>query len=139
MATGPSFSWAHLGLAFAGGTIGSAARMAILMVEDPAVQEFTIPLINIAGSFLLGLLFGWAGRLTDPAREVQMRTFWGVGVLGGFTTYSAFAVLALDPRMLPLAAVTVLLGLAAAVAGLWLSRPRPNRPHTDRSPSERAA
>lgn len=113
--------------------------MAVLLVEDPAAQEFTIPLINIAGSLLLGLVFGLAGRLGDPDRAVLLRTFWGVGVMGGFTTYSAFAVLALDPRMLPLAAVTVLLGLAAAVAGLWLSRPRPGRPRTDRPHSERPA
>lgn len=125
MATRTGFSWAHLGLVFAGGAIGTAARLTVLLVEDPSVQWLSIPLINILGSFLLGLVTGRAESQTDPARAARMRTFWGVGVMGGFTTYSSFAVLAVDPALLPLASATVLLGLAAAVAGLWIARPRP--------------
>ncbi|WP_292730049.1 fluoride efflux transporter FluC [Microbacterium sp. UBA837] len=129
MATRPRFSGVHLWLVFAGGTIGTAARLVVLLVEDPSIQWLSIPLINIVGSFLLGVVTGMAERQADPARATRMRTFWGVGVMGGFTTYSSFAVLAVDPASLPLAVVTVLAGLAAAVAGLWIARPRPTSAH----------
>lgn len=125
MATRPRLSGAHLWLVFAGGTIGTAARLVILLIEDPSIQWLSIPLINIIGSFLLGLVTGRAEAQADPARATRMRTFWGVGVMGGFTTYSTFAVLAVDPASLPLAIVTVLAGLVAALAGLWIARPRP--------------
>ncbi|WP_434970421.1 fluoride efflux transporter FluC [Microbacterium sp. bgisy207] len=128
MAIRPTFSWAHLGLVFAGGAVGSAARLAILLIEDPSTQWLSIPLINVVGSFLLAIVTGWAERVADPARAARLRTFWGVGAMGGFTTYSSFAVLVLDPTLLPLAAATVLAGLAAAVAGLWITRPRSTHP-----------
>ena len=126
MATRTRFSWAHLGLVFAGGAVGTAARLAVLLIEDPSVQWLSIPLINIVGSFVLGVVTGRAESQTDPARAARMRTFWGVGVMGGFTTYSSFAVLAVDPSLMPLAVVIVLGGLAAAAAGLWIARPRPS-------------
>jgi len=79
--------------------------------------------INVVGSFLLGLLIvaHWASPET--------RTALGVGFLGGFTTFSTFAVQAfLDVEAgEPLRAVTyvlasVVLGFAAAAAGYYLGR-----------------
>ena len=43
--------------------------------------------VNVLGSFVLGIV---VGRLGD--RHPLARAFLGTGVLGGFTTYSAFAV-----------------------------------------------
>ena len=79
-------------------------------------------LVNVVGSLLLGLLVG---------RGVggRGRLLWGTGVLGGFTTYSAFAVqteqLARDGQLMwavgyPVLAVAV--GLGAAVLGVMLGR-----------------
>src|SRR5690606_22819954 len=45
--------------------------------------------INVAGSLLMGALAGWLARSggTDTAR-----LFLGVGILGGFTTFSSFSL-----------------------------------------------
>lgn len=79
--------------------------------------------INVAGSFLLGLVVvaHWASPET--------RTTLGVGFLGGFTTFSTFSVQAfLDAesgapgRALLYVASSVVLGIAAAAAGYYLGR-----------------
>ena len=47
--------------------------------------------VNIAGGLAMGVLAGWlAGRTSDAAEP--LRLFLGVGVLGGFTTFSAFSL-----------------------------------------------
>ena len=75
--------------------------------------------VNVVGSFALGLVVGWLGDGHPVARA-----FLGTGVLGGFTTYSAFAVqtatlLGSQPFAgAALALVSVLLGLLAAAIGL---------------------
>jgi CrcB protein len=63
-------------------------------------------------------------------RERDMRAFLGAGILGGFTTYSAFAVGSIELWAdAPLAAVayaalTLGLGIGAAVLGFRWGRPR---------------
>lgn len=80
--------------------------------------------INVLGSFLLGVLTGWAGELYPGLGRVL-----GVGFLGGFTTFSTASVelvrLARDER--PVAAIVLgagmlALSLLAAIAGLVLGR-----------------
>jgi len=88
MATRPRFSGVHLWLVFAGGTIGTAARLAVLLVEDPSIQWLSIPLINIVGSFLLGVVMEVSGE--REIGGVQAKLVIGTGVMGGFTTYSSF-------------------------------------------------
>ena len=77
--------------------------------------------VNIAGSFAIGLLASWfmARGSGDTAR-----LFWMTGVLGGFTTYSAFALETMTlasagaaGRAAFYVAATVALCLVAAVAG----------------------
>lgn len=83
--------------------------------------------INISGSFLLGLLTSIAlghGGLTE------VETVLGTGLLGGYTTFSTASVeavnlsLAQGPRSLGLAAshagAMLLLSMAAGALGLWL-------------------
>jgi CrcB protein len=77
----------------------------------------------VLGSFALGVV---VGALAD--RHPLARAFVGTGVLGGFTTYSAFALhtatlLAPAPiAAVALAVLSVLLGLLAAALGLRLAR-----------------
>ena len=47
--------------------------------------------VNLAGCLLMGLLIGWLWRL-PPGRSEAVRLFGGVGVIGGFTTFSAFSL-----------------------------------------------
>ena len=82
---------------------------------------------NVSGGFALGVLMVLVGEKRPQSR--YLRPFLGVGVLGGFTTWSAYM---LDTRALvvadrtPLAAIylfgTVVAGLAAVRAGLMIAR-----------------
>ena len=45
--------------------------------------------MNIVGSFAMGLLAGWLAR---AGGNESLRLLLGVGVLGGFTTFSAFSL-----------------------------------------------
>ena len=106
-------------LVFVGGGLGAVLRyLAGLFAPGP----LTIMAINIAGSFLIGL------SIAIPAGP--QRLFLTVGLLGGFTTFSAFSLDALQLWQrgqvgLALAYVlgTTILSLAAVVAAAWLVRP----------------
>ena len=83
--------------------------------------------VNVTGSFLLGLLTGWL--LTGVAGEVG--AVLGTGFLGGYTTFSTAAVEAARLvragrgwAALVHAGGMLVAGLAAAVLGLWLLGPR---------------
>ncbi len=112
-----------LGLVFLGGTVGTALR-AVLEGVAPAsahAMPWTTLAINVLGSFALGLLLE---VLIDSGWRRTVRFGLGTGVLGGFTTYSTFAVetverLTLQAHLIGLAyAVTsVVLGVAAAAVG----------------------
>jgi CrcB protein len=108
-------------LVAAGGLLGTLARYGLSVW---AASLWTIVAVNLAGSFALGLLVhvgaGWPG---------EVRTALGVGVLGGFTTYSTFAVQTVleadggrPGRAAAYLLATVVGGLAAAVAGYVLGR-----------------
>lgn len=83
----------YLGLVFAGGVAGTAARE-YLTIVIPRIGEVPIATvgINIVGAFLLGaLLEALIGRRPDEGRRRTVRLLLGTGFLGGFTTYSALA------------------------------------------------
>ena len=75
-----------------GGAIGAGARHlvggAMLARLGPGFPWWTLS-INIAGSLLMGVLIGWLAR---SGGTEAVRLFFGVGVLGGFTTFSAFSL-----------------------------------------------
>lgn len=77
-----------------GGALGSIARY-LSGVAVGRVWTSTFPLatmlINIAGSLVMGLFIGWLAR-TTPAWQADVRLFFAVGVLGGFTTLSSFSL-----------------------------------------------
>ena len=84
--------------------------------------------VNIVGGLAMGLLVGWMGLRAGAGQETQ-RVFAAVGVLGGFTTFSAFSletVLMIERREYGLAGayvlLSVVLAVAALMAGLMLAR-----------------
>lgn len=86
--------WRSVLLVFVGGALGTTVRYLISSAVPPVLG---LPLatfgINVVGAFVLGwLLEALALRGPDEGRRRSVRLFVGTGILGGFTTYSAFAV-----------------------------------------------
>jgi CrcB protein len=119
--------WRSVLLVFAGGAIGTLVRY-LLSAAVPAVGG--VPLvtlvINVTGAFVLGwLLEALALRGPDAGRRRDLRLFAGTGILGGYTTYSAFAVdtdglfIAHDPTAgIGYAVATIVIGALASAAGI---------------------
>lgn len=74
-----------------GGLIGSIGRYKLsgLLLHHAPDCRFPVGtfLVNIAGCFVIGLLAGWAERYSLNS---NLRVFLFPGILGGFTTFSAF-------------------------------------------------
>ncbi len=118
-------------LVFLGGGLGAALRhgvnRAALGLFGPAVPAGTI-IVNVVGSLAMGLLIGILAAVPGGTSQ-NLRLFVATGVLGGFTTFSAFSLdaLTLWERGQSGAAIayvvgSVALSLAAIAAGFLLSR-----------------
>ena len=130
-------------LIFLGGALGTWCR-ALLENAAPAAPggvPWTTLAINVGGSFLLGLLLEALVRAgTDTGWRRGTRLALGTGVLGGFTTYSTFAVETAQ-RLTPATLLTglgyalasVMLGMVAATTGYALAR-RAGRARTGQEP-----
>ena len=114
-----------------GGAIGASLRhglgLAMLRVFGPGFPVGTL-LANVIGGLLMGVLMGWLVR-DMPESGPSIRLFAGVGVLGGFTTFSAFSLDAL--RMLEAktygvffsyVGASVILSIGAVAVGLYIMR-----------------
>lgn len=113
-----------------GGALGSVARVGLSDLIQRrwggAFPAGTLA-VNLAGSFVLGLIVEYALSSTAVSREA--RVLLTAGFCGGFTTFSTFALetvrLAQDGdhvRAAGYVAASVLLGLLALAAGLFLAR-----------------
>ena len=107
------------------GGLGTLARYEISNRFHGDALPWATLAINVAGSFLLGVLVVLpAGWMTERTRDSL-----GIGLLGGFTTFSTFSVQAFldvdagEPgRALVYIAASVVLGFAAAAAGYFAAR-----------------
>lgn len=115
-----------------GGAIGAGARHLIGQIMlarlGPGFPWWTLS-INIVGSLLMGLLIGWLAR---TGGSDTTRLFLGVGILGGFTTFSSFSMefwTLFERGQVAQAAAyifaSVIVGIAVCGAGLLMMRQVP--------------
>ena len=113
----------------AGGVVGALARYAVTAAFPPAPGAFAWATfaVNVSGCLLIGVLMA---AITEVWRAHRLaRPFLGVGVLGGYTTFSTHiveaqqAIQAGEPRTaLAYLAATLAAGLAATWAGVQVMR-----------------
>lgn len=100
--------WAPVAAVSAGGMVGALGRYGL---QEAFPGRWTTVAINVAGCLLIGLLM----PLLDGRR--LLRPFVATGVLGGFTTFSAYAV---DVQRASGVPVLYLVGtLVGALLAVW--------------------
>lgn len=120
----------HFLIVAAGGAVGACLRhmtgQAAMRLLGMGFPWGTLA-VNLVGSFAMGVIVEWLARRTGAPAE--LRLFIVTGLLGGFTTFSAFSldVAVLWERGAAMAAaayvaVSVCGAIGALFAGLWLVR-----------------
>jgi CrcB protein len=133
--------WDVLAVIALGGAVGSVGRWALGQVLAPSHAGFPWSTFteNLSGGFVLGLLMVWLTEVWPSSR--YLRPLLGVGLLGGFTTFSTYMLdtrtLLADDRpglamgyllgTLALGLVGVFAGVLAGRGTLALARRRPRR------------
>jgi CrcB protein len=112
---------------FIGGGFGALLRYQLgramthwLGVQAVTTFPWATLAANALGSVLMGFLAGWLARHGSGEGE-QLRLLLGVGLLGGFTTFSAFSlemVLLLERGQFTFAALYAVLSFALGISGL---------------------
>jgi fluoride exporter len=129
----PSFILASLYVA-AGGAFGSWLRFLVGRVWIAALgpaRAGTFPYgtltVNVLGSMLMGVLAGWLARFGNGSES--WRLLLGIGVLGGFTTFSSmsldFAILVQRGEIATAAfytGISLLAGFGGLFLGLFVMR-----------------
>ena len=112
-------------------------RAALLLPEGALWHSIAVPIINITGAFILGVIVGFSTRFASSKRAERYRLLLGAGAMGGFTTYSSFAVQSVAPETIWMTLATVIVGTLAAWVGLIVGRPRIHKTvdASDRTPS----
>jgi CrcB protein len=112
-----------------GGGLGGLARYGLtqLLPTQPGGFPWATFITNVLGCLLIGVLMVLITEVWSPHRLI--RPFLGVGVLGGFTTFSTYAVEIrglLQPGTVGVAfgylAGTLLAALLATLVGAWVTR-----------------
>ena len=112
----------------AGGALGSMGRLGVAQIARAAFPAWPWGtwLVNVLGSVAIGVLMAWFSVRPSPE---WVRLGLMTGLLGGFTTFSAFSLDAMSLLragstldMLAYVLATVVLGVAGCALGLWLGR-----------------
>ena len=112
-----------------GGAAGAAlryqtGRAMTQWLGAPIVTTFPFATlaVNALGSLLMGLLAGWLARHGSESSD-QLRLLLGAGLLGGFTTFSAFSlemVLMIERGQYLFASLYAILSFALGITGLMV-------------------
>ncbi|MFK0289375.1 fluoride efflux transporter CrcB [Streptomyces sp. NPDC090442] len=116
--------WPVIGAVAVGGALGASARYGAGLLWPTARDAFpwTTLLVNVAGCALMGVLMVLITEVWSAHR--LLRPFLGTGVLGGFTTFSTYAVdiqRLVGAGRLPLALAYLAGTLLAALAAVALA------------------
>ncbi|MCW2336514.1 CrcB protein [Sphingobium sp. B2D3A] len=113
-------------LVMIGGAIGAALRYqlgrASLRIMGPGYPWGTLA-ANVLGGLAMGLVAGWLAARYQGQQGEQLRLLVAVGLLGGFTTFSAFSLetmLMIERGEAMNALGYVLLSVAASIGALAL-------------------
>ncbi|KDN21109.1 fluoride efflux transporter FluC [Amycolatopsis rifamycinica] len=121
--------WDVLAVIGAGGALGSLARYGLSVALPHARGEFAVATLvtNVLGCLLIGVLMAILTTAAQPHH--LLRPFLGVGILGGFTTFSTFVTDTLDAattgrlgESVAYVAASLALCLTAVAAGLAATR-----------------
>lgn len=109
-----------------GGALRHGVNVMALRAFGPGFPVGTLT-VNVAGSLLMGILAGWLALRGQASQE--LRLFLATGLLGGFTTFSAYSLDAVllwergrSGAALGYAAGSVALSVGALVLGMMLAR-----------------
>ncbi len=115
----------ELVLTFLGGGTGAVARYLVGVLSlrqlGPAWPYGTFT-VNVVGGFLMGLLVGWLAH-RGGADQDRWRVLLGVGVLGGFTTFSAYSLevaLMIERRAYATAGAYAVASVVVAITALFV-------------------
>ncbi|MEV6397074.1 fluoride efflux transporter CrcB [Streptomyces sp. NPDC051907] len=91
--TAGAHRWPLLAAVSAGGVVGALARYGatVLWPTPQGAFPWAVFCVNVLGCALIGVLMPLVGEGGRPAHPLA-RPFFGVGVLGGFTTFSTYAL-----------------------------------------------
>jgi CrcB protein len=113
-----------------GGALGASSRYGLgLWIDRAAGASFPYGTLsaNILGSFLMGILAAWLAMKSGGSDGARL--FIGVGLLGGFTTFSSFSLDAMNllrdkgvSSFVLYVGASVAMSLLAITAGLWVAR-----------------
>jgi fluoride exporter len=109
-----------------GGALGSVTRYAVSLGTARWLGvgfPWGTLIVNVAGSFAIGLLAALVTADGRPALGTDARAFLMIGILGGFTTFSSFSLETLNLARggaLAAAAANAGLSLALCLGAVWL-------------------
>jgi len=119
-------------LVFVGAGIGGALRHGVNLASEPAFGPgfpWSTLAVNVVGSFAMGMLAGWLAVKAGAEWSQPVRLFLATGILGGFTTFSAFSLDAVllwerGAKYAALAYIggSVALSIGGLLLGLFLAR-----------------
>lgn len=112
----------HFFLVGIGGAIGAMCRFAVYKIFPGAESYWVTLAINILGSFIIGIILGFATTTTSSPENIKF--LLATGFCGGFTTFSAFSAENMELlihqkyiKAFVYSAISVCTGIAACFVG----------------------